>query len=588
MSGLIQVPLPGALLLKFAGESLEVTLHTPPDAQGRAFLRSNLGHVSERRHDIITAVESETPPTTRDWHEIPMSPDPAQPGVYTLRLPLAEPGFFALKACLVPEGETTPLWPEGPDTRVKVEPAHAVCANTVYTAFTRQFGKALTEDPHAQNRETADALTAQGYTVIPPSGTFRGLIRQLDHILGEMRFHILQLLPVHPTPTTYGRMGTFGSPFASRDLMDVDPALAEFDTRTTPMDQFRELVDTVHARGARIFLDIPANHTGWASVLQERHPEWFKRDPSTSAFKSPGAWGIVWEDLVELDYAQPDLRDYMAEVFLFWCAFGIDGFRCDAGYMVPAEVWEYITAKVRLSFPDTVFFLEGLGGEISVTRKLITESGLDWAYSELFQTETRADFERYFPAASQLSRECGPLVHFAETHDNNRLAVRQVFRPVGHLYSRMRVALSALLSDTGAWGITCGVEYFATEKIDVHKTSSLNSDSAETLIPFIKQLNDLISTHPAFRPGSTVRLLSSDGNTLNIERTSPDGDASLLVHINLDTYEVDYENTSAPSHSQIPQFRNSAISQFPNSDTYNPIIEISLPRDFSRVVPVPP
>ena len=43
-----------------------------------------------------------------------------------------------------------------------------------------------------------------------------------------------------PTPTTYARFGRFGSPYAALDLTMIDPALVEFDRRTTGIDQFRE------------------------------------------------------------------------------------------------------------------------------------------------------------------------------------------------------------------------------------------------------------------------------------------------------------------------------------------------------------
>ena len=58
--------------------------------------------------------------------------------------------------------------------------------------------------------------------VIPPSGTFRSLRDQLDVIIDTMGFRILQLLPIHPTPTTYARMGRYGSPFAALDFYAVD------------------------------------------------------------------------------------------------------------------------------------------------------------------------------------------------------------------------------------------------------------------------------------------------------------------------------------------------------------------------------
>ena len=39
--------------------------------------------------------------------------------------------------------------------------------------------------------------------------------------------------------------------------------------------------------------------------------------------------------------------------------------------MIPADTWTYIVARVREEYPDTVFMLEGLGGELSVTDRLL-------------------------------------------------------------------------------------------------------------------------------------------------------------------------------------------------------------------------
>ena len=76
------------------------------------------------------------------------------------------------------------------------------------------------------------------------------------------------------------------------------------------MEQFTELIDAVHARCGRIFMDLPVNHTGWASKLQNEHPEYFIRDENRR-FVSPGAWGVVWADLCQLDYSKPQVRDLM-------------------------------------------------------------------------------------------------------------------------------------------------------------------------------------------------------------------------------------------------------------------------------------
>jgi len=521
------IPPPGSRAVHYRGDTVVFTLVLDRPEPGGAWLRTNIGHAHEHRREIIDHVESQQPILSRDWHDIPMQAN-ADATTFTLKMPLAEVGRFEAKAFFLPEGEHAPTWPEGENIILKVEPAEGVCGNSLYTAFTRQFGPNMSRrETQPQRQEIIGKLDADGFTVIPKSGTFRSLMRQLDHIIGDMGFRIIQLLPIHPVPTTYARMGRFGSPFASIDFFDVDPALAEFDRKTTPLDQFDELVDAVHARDARVFLDLPINHTGWASHLQLHHPDWFVRTHD-EAFMSPGAWGVTWEDLSELDYSHRELWSYMADVFLFWCRRGVDGFRCDAGYMVPAPVWEYIVAKVREAFPDTVFLLEGLGGKISVTKTLLDKADLNWAYSEIFQTYDRSQMEHYLPKSNAISSDYGNLIHFAETHDNNRLAAES--QP----YARMRTALAALCSEAGAFGITNGVEWFATAKVDVHGAPPLNWGASENQVDHLATLNALLDQLPAFRRGVPQRLIQTgEGNAVALLRTPPDA-PPLLIAVNLD------------------------------------------------------
>ncbi|HAS82859.1 MAG TPA: glycogen debranching protein [Verrucomicrobia bacterium] len=526
MSNWHQTPAPGSHRICLCGDSLTVTLFSNPPREGTAWLRTNLGHARHRRREIIEHVEHHAPLLVRDWHDLPMTPG-TSPGVFEIRIPLFETGRFEAKAFFLPDREDSPLWPEGENLVIKVEPSDTICANSVYTAFVRQFG------PNMRNAvelpippETLATLDGNGCTVIPKSGTFRALTAQLDHIIGTLGFRIIQLLPIHPVPTTFARMGRFGSPFASIDFFNVDPALAEFDRKSTPLDQFAELVDGVHQRHATLFIDLPINHTGWASHLQLHHPDWFARNGDQS-FASPGAWGITWEDLSELDYRHRGLWEYMAKVFLFWCAHGVDGFRCDAGYMVPLPVWEYIVAKVRQSYPDTIFLLEGLGGKISVMRDLLDRANLNWAYSEIFQVYDRGHLEQELQQYHLISNNNGTLINFAETHDNNRLAAHS------QAYARMRTALVALCSESGAFGITNGVEWFAEAKVDVHGAPPLNWDNPVNQIDHIHRINQLLKGHPAFCAGTRHRILPSHTGVLQLLREPPQG-SPVLSLINLD------------------------------------------------------
>lgn len=524
----VQTPEPGTHLLLYTGDVLTFVLRT--EGRGRAYLRTNIGNAAVRRAETISIVDHGLVPAGQDWHDIPMTDEGN--GVFSLRLGLVETGHFEAKCCFLPEKSEEFLWPDGPNVHVNVGPAAYCCANSIYCAFVRQFGpnrtKSVTVPPDPETAAAESRLDGRNYTVIPPSGTFRDLIRELDHIFDRLQCRILHLLPINPTPTVYARMGRFGSPYASLNFKAVDPALAEFDKTATPLEQFMELVDAVHARNGKLMIDIAINHTGWASRIHEMHPEWLKRKPDGTIL-SPGAWGTVWEDLTELDYGNKELWKYIADIFILWCDRGVDGFRCDAGYMIPVPAWEYIIARVREIYPDIIFLLEGLGGDPAVTTRLLDYANMNWAYSELFQNYSRQQIEGYLNYAWKESRGNGLMVHYAETHDNSRLAA------VSECYARMRTALSALASMNGAFGFANGVEWFAREKIDVHEARGLSWGAASNQVEFIGRLNTILRRHPAFHNGASVRFVDSGSpHGLLIARADASGRNRVLVAVNLD------------------------------------------------------
>ncbi|WP_028315852.1 amylo-alpha-1,6-glucosidase [Desulfatibacillum aliphaticivorans] len=523
-----QRPEPGKTLLLFAGDTVTFTLQAPSRLQGAAWLRTNLDQAPVTRREIIRETELGEHPLGHDWFDIPMAP--LGGGRFTLTLPVCDPGHFQCKCYFLEEGASLPLWPEGDNTVLNVEPADLCCHNTLYNAFVRQFGpnKAGKGRLPASRQELLQDLDKIGFSVIPPSGKFRDLIKELDFIIDVLGCRTIQLLPIHPTPTTYAKMGRFGSPYAALSFRGVDPALAEFDPKATPMEQFKELVDAIHARSAKIFLDIAINHTGWAARLHETHPEWLARTED-GEIERPGAWGVVWGDLTKLDYSHKSLWKFMAGVFLKWCRRGVDGFRCDAGYMVPAEAWKYILAKVREQFPDAVFLLEGLGGHLWQTRAILDGSNFDMAYSELFQNYERSQIEHYLPGAIELSDSVGIMLNFAETHDNARLAA------TSHTFAKMRTALCALFAPNGAFAFANGVEWLAAEKIDVHKACSLNWGSPVNQVEAIQRLSNILKNHPSFGSGVWLAMIQQgDGEFLVLLRLHKTTGKRILVLVNLD------------------------------------------------------
>jgi len=520
-------PAPGERLVRFVGDRLRFRVQaTDASRVWTARLRTNLGRARQLREEIVAAHFRPLPLAGASWRDIPMQ---RVGDAWELELPLTEVGYFKAKAYLLDE-QGNQHWPEGSDFGLNVQPDWARTANTIYCAFPRMFGPGKTLATTVDKAKDVELkkLDAQGYAVIPPSGKLRDLVAELPHIFDTLGCRILHLLPVNPTPTTYARFGRYGSPYACEDMTAIDPALVVFDKHTTGVDQFCELTSAVHARSGRVFLDIVLNHTGWGSWLQENHPEWFVRKKD-GEFESPGAWGTVWEDLVELDQRFPDLWEHLAESLLTWCRRGVDGFRCDAGYKIPMPVWQFITARVHQEFPDTVFLLEGLGGGWEDTANLLNEGGMQWAYSELFQNLDALQVSGYLDHALKQSERVGLLVNYSETHDNNRLAATSA------VWSRHRNRLNALTSVSGGFGFTCGVEWLAAEKVNVHSSRGMNWGSAKNLIGELSSLNHLLADHPCFFDSAKLLRLSPIGSPVYaLQRVSNDGRDSVLILVNTD------------------------------------------------------
>ncbi len=538
----VMSPAPGEMLLRYVGDRIRFSIRSEQQLP-KAFLRTNLGRGSFLHAEIVQQFREElarwglppirgaadTLPRDMAWRDIPMR---FENGQWVTELAFAEVGFFNAKAYLLDEGDRQ-IWPHGANVGITVDPSEYRTANTIYCAFTRMFGETKTAaSTSGVTDPLIERLDKAQYAVIPPSGKFRDLIREFPHIFDTLGCRILHLLPVNPTPTTYARFGRFGSPYACEDLTAVDPALVEFDRRTTGIEQFEELTYEAHRRGGRVFLDIVINHTGWGSTLQENHPEWFLRKEN-GVFVSPGAWGTTWEDLVELDHSMPLSWDYLADVFITWCRRGVDGFRCDAGYKVPTMAWRYITAKVRQEFPNALFLLEGLGGAWEATEELLTRGGMQWAYSELFQNYSPLQVSGYFDHCVHKSATVGTLVHYSETHDNERLAAK------GRTWSLLRNQLCALASDAGGFGFTCGVEWLAAERINVHSSRGLSWNNSDNIVPELARLSELLHNHPAFFDGAVVRRVSGPEATVFVfTRTAAEKGERLLVLVNLNPEEA--------------------------------------------------
>ena len=161
--------------------------------------------------------------------------------------------------------------------------------------------------------------------------------------LKEMGIEILWFMPITPI-SVEKRLGTLGSYYACSDYVSVNP---EFGT----VDDFASLVKEAHGLGIKVIVDIVANHTGWDHRWTREHPEYYRRNQEGKFFDPHG-----WEDVIDLNYDNQDLRKAMIGVMQFWIErCDVDGFRCDMAMLVPLDFWR--EARVTLDPMKPLFWL---------------------------------------------------------------------------------------------------------------------------------------------------------------------------------------------------------------------------------------
>lgn len=194
-------------------------------------------------------------------------------------------------------------------------------------------------------------------------GNFAGFAKDLDRI-DSLGPGIIWFMPVHPIGE-FNRLGSLGSPYSVKDYYTVNPDYGS-------LEEFKDLVSEIKRRDKYVIIDWVANHTAWDNVLTQSNPEWYVTNSNGEFIPPPGT---NWSDVIELDFDQLGLRDYMIKAMQFWVdSVGVDGFRFDAVDFVPDDFWEEAIPALKLTRPDLFLLAEGPGEHLM-------ELGFDMNYS---------------------------------------------------------------------------------------------------------------------------------------------------------------------------------------------------------------
>ncbi len=173
-------------------------------------------------------------------------------------------------------------------------------------------------------------------------GNFEAFEQHLAR-LWKMGIDILWFMPVTPI-SVLNRKGTLGSYYSASDYRSVNPEFGD-------LNSFKKLVAHAHSFGFKVIIDWVANHTGWDHIWTKTNPDYYQRNDHGQFTERNG-----WEDVIDLDYNNPEMRQSLIECMKFWVNEAkIDGFRCDMAMLVPLDFWK--DAKTQLDKIKSLIWL---------------------------------------------------------------------------------------------------------------------------------------------------------------------------------------------------------------------------------------
>lgn len=283
-------------------------------------------------------------------------------------------------------------------------------------------------------------------------GDLRGIINRFDYLNDgdpnsgmSLGIEGIWLSPIFTSPTYHK--------YDCTDYYEIDP---KFGT----MEDLKELVELCHGRGVQIILDLVVNHTStrhvWFQKFLTAHQNYDESDPYYDFYtwgtgSQPGRSfhklgntshfyeGNFSNEMPELNYDNPNVRQAMVDVAKFYLDLGVDGFRFDAAkyiYYGEAErntdFWDWYMAQLRSIKPDVYSVAEVWDGDgVTIPYNSSTNCfnfTMSQVGGQIAQTAANGDpgvMARYIESYLQqirAQRSDAMLCSFIANHDMDRTA----------------------------------------------------------------------------------------------------------------------------------------------------------------------
>lgn len=346
----------------------------------------------------------------------------------------------------------------------------------------------------------------------------------------DMGFNWVFINPIHYP-------GFSGSIYSVKDFFRFHPLLIDPASDMDPRSQAKKMVSTAEDLGLSIMVDLVINHCAIDSELLKEHPAWFMWD-DTGNVVHPSAnedgKTVVWGDLAKFNHnhtSDPEgLFRFFFSIIKSLTDLGIKGFRCDAAYQVPGNLWTRLISEIRKIHPETLFFAETLGCTADQTMET-AKAGFDYIFnsSKWWDLNSRWCIEQY-----HMTREIAPSISFPETHDTLRLC-EELDGNINGI--KQRYLFSALFSAGVMMPI--GFEFGFRKRLHVVETRPDDWENTDIdLTGFIKTVNEIKSRRTIFQEECPTEMINNidNPNVFALWKASIHSKDEALILINRDLH----------------------------------------------------
>jgi glycosidase len=334
-----------------------------------------------------------------------------------------------------------------------------------------------------------------------------------------MGIDILWFMPITPI-SLEKRKGSLGSYYACSDYLSINP---EFGS----LEDFKRLVKKAHELGMHVIIDWVANHTGWDHHWTHEHPEYYRKNQDGQFFEAHG-----WEDVIDLNYDNPDLRRAMIGAMSWWLKeCDLDGFRCDMAMLVPLDFWK--EARVELDKLKKGLFWLAECEEIAYHE--VFDATYTWKFLHKMEAVSRR--ESGLDGLDEVLSYYGSMfppdairVFFTSNHDENSHS--------GSEYERMGSAARAFAVLCATWGgmpmIYSGQELPNYKRLQFFEKDPIAWTGHCELHGFYKTLLECRKRNPALRggdPAASTRRIHTDGRCFGYVRSEEVNEVLVLLNI---------------------------------------------------------